>query len=136
VVLFWALDRFTREGALETLQHLNELSNHGVAYRSYTEAYLDSCGLFKDAIVAILGTIAQLERVRISQRVRAGLQRAKLKGTRSGNPVGRPKAVFNWDLVVKLRDEGKSWREIARLCAAGVATIRRAYQNAKQNRRS
>lgn len=29
VVLFWALDRFTREGPLETLQHLNLLSAYG-----------------------------------------------------------------------------------------------------------
>jgi DNA invertase Pin-like site-specific DNA recombinase len=32
VALFWALDRFTREGPLETLQHLNLLSNYGVAF--------------------------------------------------------------------------------------------------------
>ena len=32
VVVFWALDRFTREGALETLQYLNTLSSYGVGY--------------------------------------------------------------------------------------------------------
>jgi DNA invertase Pin-like site-specific DNA recombinase len=58
VVLFWSLDRFTREGALPTLQHLNTLSRYGVGFRSFTEQYLDSCGVFKDAIIAILGTIA------------------------------------------------------------------------------
>ena len=46
VLLFWALDRFTREGALQTLQHLNQLSSYGVAFRSFTEPYLDSCGIF------------------------------------------------------------------------------------------
>jgi DNA invertase Pin-like site-specific DNA recombinase len=76
VVLFWALDRFTREGALETLQHLNALSSYGVGFRSFTEPYLDSCGIFRDAVIAILGTIAKQERLRISQRVRAGLERA------------------------------------------------------------
>ena len=30
VVLFWSLDRFSREGVLETLQHLKVLTGHGV----------------------------------------------------------------------------------------------------------
>jgi DNA invertase Pin-like site-specific DNA recombinase len=42
VVLFWALDRLSREGVLETLQHLNRLSSYGVGYRSFTEQYFDS----------------------------------------------------------------------------------------------
>ena len=43
-----------REGMLETLQHRNRLTSYGVGFRSFTEAYLDSCGLFKDAVIAIL----------------------------------------------------------------------------------
>src|SRR5512142_3209183 len=30
LVLFWSLDRFSREGVLETLQHLQRLSSYGV----------------------------------------------------------------------------------------------------------
>lgn len=47
VVLFWSLDRFTREGALPTLQHLNTLTRYGVGFHSYTEPYLDPCGLLR-----------------------------------------------------------------------------------------
>jgi hypothetical protein len=32
MVLFWALDRFSREGVLPTLQHLNQLESYGVGY--------------------------------------------------------------------------------------------------------
>ena len=125
VVLFWALDRFTREGALETLHHLNTLSTYGVGFRSFTEPYLDSCGIFKDAVIAILGTIAKQERLRISQRVRAGLDRARANGTRTGQPIGRPKVVFRRDSIAELRANGVSWREIARRTGASVRTIRR-----------
>jgi DNA invertase Pin-like site-specific DNA recombinase len=52
VLLFWALDRLSREGVLETLQHLNRLTSYGVGYRSFTEQYFDSCGIFKDAVIA------------------------------------------------------------------------------------
>ena len=41
LVLFWALDRFSREGTLATLQHLQRLSSYGVDRRSYQESYLD-----------------------------------------------------------------------------------------------
>jgi len=35
LVLFWSLDRFSREGALPTLQHLNLLESYGVGYKFY-----------------------------------------------------------------------------------------------------
>jgi DNA invertase Pin-like site-specific DNA recombinase len=74
VLLFWALDRLSREGVLGTLQHLNRLTSYGVGYRSFTEQYFDSCGIFKDAVIAIIATVAKQKRVRISLRVRAGRQ--------------------------------------------------------------
>jgi DNA invertase Pin-like site-specific DNA recombinase len=48
VLLFWALDRLTREGTLATLQYLERLTSYHVGYKSFTEPYLDSCGTFKD----------------------------------------------------------------------------------------
>jgi DNA invertase Pin-like site-specific DNA recombinase len=80
VVLFWSLDRFSREGVRETLNHLERLDNYGVGYRSFTEQYLDSCGLFKDAVLAMLAVVAKQERVRLSERTIAGLQRARKAG--------------------------------------------------------
>src|SRR5262249_16214558 len=63
VLLFWSLDRLSREGVLETLQHLNRLTSYGVGYRSFTEQYFDSCGIFKDAVISILATVAKQERI-------------------------------------------------------------------------
>lgn len=129
VVLFWALDRFSREGPLETLQHLNILSRYGVAFRSFAEQYLDTCGVFKEAVIAILGTIAKQERVRISERVTAGLERARKNGTRTGRPIGRPRAVFRRDEVAELRAQGLSWPQVARKLGASVRTVRRGFNN-------
>src|SRR3974377_1043816 len=58
LVLFWSLDRFSREGVLETLQHLQKLNSHGVEWFSYREEYLRSVGVFKEAVLAILAAIA------------------------------------------------------------------------------
>src|SRR6516225_9759357 len=63
-VLFWSLDRFSREGVHETHQYLKQLDGYGVAFKSYTEQYLDSTGMFRDAIISILAVIAKQERIR------------------------------------------------------------------------
>ena len=95
-----------------------------VGYLSFTEPYLDSCGIFKDAVIAILGTIAKQERVRIQERVRAGLNRAKTQGTKSGKPIGRPRAIFRRDQAQELRRQGRSWRQISRLMGVSMASMR------------
>src|SRR5205085_3283312 len=84
LVLFWALDRFSREGVLPTLHHLQRLDSYGVAWRSYTEQYLDSTGVFKEAVISIMATIAKQENLRRSERIRAGLERATREGRRLG----------------------------------------------------
>jgi DNA invertase Pin-like site-specific DNA recombinase len=61
VLLFWSLDRLSREGVLETLQHLQRLTSYDVAWRSFTEQYLDSTGIFREAVIGILAAIAKQE---------------------------------------------------------------------------
>jgi len=108
LLLFWSLDRFTREGVLETLTHLNRLTGAGVGYRSFTEPYFDSCGIFKDAVISILATIAKQERIRLSERVRAGLARARSRGKR----LGPPKKIVDASRIAHVRAYGHSWCEI------------------------
>jgi DNA invertase Pin-like site-specific DNA recombinase len=43
---------------------------------------------------AIIAAMAQLERRVIQERVIAGIEHAKAKGTKSGAAIGRPRAVF------------------------------------------
>ena len=80
VLLFWSLDRLSREGVVETLNHLQRLTSYGVNYRSFTEQYLDSTGIFKEAVIGILAAVAKQERVRLSERTLAGLERARAQG--------------------------------------------------------
>ena len=129
LILVWALDRLTREGVAETFEYIRRLNSHGVQFVSFTEEHFRTTGPAGELMIAVAAWIAKQERLRISERVRAELSRARAQGTRSGNPVGRPKAVFDRDKVLELRKEGKSWREVARVCGAGVTTVRRGYQS-------
>jgi DNA invertase Pin-like site-specific DNA recombinase len=126
VLLFWSLDRFTREGALKTLQYLQVLTGYGIKWRSYTESFIDSCGPFADAIVGFLACIAKQERQRISERTLAGLQRAR----REGKTLGRPRVQVNRDRAERLRAEGLSFADIAGKLRTSADTIRRALQTA------
>ena len=76
--------------------------------RSLTEEWIDNAGPFRDVVISLLASLAKQERVRIQERVRAGLERAKVKGTKSGRAIGRPKAVFDRGLAKQLRQEGMS----------------------------
>jgi DNA invertase Pin-like site-specific DNA recombinase len=126
VLFFWSLDRLTREGTLATLKYLEVLENYGVRWRSLTEPWIDSAGPFRDVIISLLASLAKQERVRISERVRAGLMRAKQNGTRSGRSIGRPRVVFHRDRALELRRQGFSWRKIAKTVGVSSTTIRRA----------
>ena len=122
LLLFWSLDRLSREGVLETLQHLNRLTSYGVGYRSFTEQYFDSCGIFKDAVISILATVAKQERIRISERVRAGLAHARAKGKK----LGRPAVAVDATKVRALRQAGQSFEQIGETLGVSAASAWRS----------
>jgi DNA invertase Pin-like site-specific DNA recombinase len=126
LVLFWALDRFSREGTLETLQHLQRLSAWGVDWRSYQENYLDSCGPFKDVVVSLMATLAKQERLRISERTKAGLRRAR----RAGKVLGRPRVDVDVKRLRTLQEQGLSLRQIAAKTRLSLSTVARSLQAA------
>jgi DNA invertase Pin-like site-specific DNA recombinase len=128
VLLFWALDRLSREGVLETLQHLNRLTSYGIGYRSFTEQYFDSCGIFRDAVIAIIATVAKQERIRISQRVKAGLETARAKGKK----LGRPRVIVDAARINRLRSQGRTLREIADELGYSRGLVHKTLANSRQ----
>jgi DNA invertase Pin-like site-specific DNA recombinase len=86
-VLFWALDRFSREGMAQTILHLQRLSSYGVAFHSYTEAHLATDNeLVRNILLALLSSLAKVEAEKISERTKTGMARAKAKGIKIGRP--------------------------------------------------
>ncbi|MFY9838343.1 MAG: recombinase family protein [Xanthobacteraceae bacterium] len=86
-VLFWALDRFSREGMMQTVLHLQRLSSYGIAFHSYTEAHLATDNeLVRNVLLALLSSLAKVEAQKISERTKAGMARARANGIRIGRP--------------------------------------------------
>jgi DNA invertase Pin-like site-specific DNA recombinase len=114
---------------VDVLGVLQQLAGWGVAYRSLQESYLDSLGPFSDVVVSLLASIAKLEPEKIRERTLAVLARARKQG-RIG---GRPRADEDAKLVAsvqRMRDAGKSIREIAAALNKSPTTIQRLLKAA------
>jgi DNA invertase Pin-like site-specific DNA recombinase len=133
LVLFWSLDRLSREGVSATLGHLERLTGYGVGWRSHTEEYLDSCGIFRDAVLSILATIAKQERIRRSERAAAAVARLRRQG--QADKLGRKRNVFDRERASRLRADGWSLREIAQELGQSPMTIQRACSSLTHRRK-
>lgn len=122
LLLFWKLDRLSREGVRKTLGHLEKLDGWGVAWRSYQEPHFDSCGPFRDVVISIAATLAKQERINISERTLAGLQRAR----KAGKVLGRPEVRVDVTRARKMQREGLGLRPIAAKLGCSVNTLRAA----------
>ena len=80
-------------------------------------------------MISILATIAKQERIRLSERVRAGLARARGRGKR----LGRPKKIVDATRIAYLRSQGHSWREITEETGISKGTAQRTVSSLPQN---
>jgi len=111
LLLFWALDRFSREGSRKTIGYLSMLDDAGVDWHSFSEPYISSLGIFKDAIIAILSALAKQEKVRISERTKAGLERTRrVNGTRLGRPWTPAERIQR---AKELRSQGMTYKAMS-----------------------
>jgi putative DNA-invertase from lambdoid prophage Rac len=85
VLVVWALDRITREGAEGALRLIRQLRERGCTLVSVQESWLNGSPEIQDVLVAFAGWMAQQESARRSERIRAGLERRRAEG----KPVGR-----------------------------------------------
>jgi DNA invertase Pin-like site-specific DNA recombinase len=126
-VLFWALDRFSREGMVPTIQHLERLNSYGVTFHSYTEPHLCADNeMVRGILLAVLATMAKQEAKRLSERVIAGMRKAQAKGTKSGLPIGRPRLAPEVEKrILSLLKVGTGINKTAREAGVGTATVQR-----------
>lgn len=107
-----------------TIGHLQRLSAHGVGFHSFTEEHLSTDNkLVRNILLATLASLAKLEREKINQRTKAGLERARAMGAW----LGRPK--FSDGDREKLRaalDRGDSWHAVSQATKSPTAVKKHA----------
>lgn len=88
VVLVWALDRLSREGAAAILNLVDTFKAYSVRVISYQEPWTEAPGAIGEILYAIAGWVAKMESERRSERTIAGLERAKREGKKLGRRKG------------------------------------------------
>jgi DNA invertase Pin-like site-specific DNA recombinase len=92
VVLVFRFDRFARS-VKQLIQALVQFRSLGIDFISHQEA-LDTSTPMGKAMFTIIAAMAELERSMIRERIMAGIEYARVRGTKSGRPIGRPRAIF------------------------------------------
>ena len=119
---FWALDRFSREGIRKTIGYLQQLDHLGVRFKSHTEPYLNTDNeLIAHIVLGVTSYYAQLEAQRISDRMKAGLERARAQG----KVIGRPDGYEQWRPVLReMIEKGYGKKRISRETPLSYNTVK------------
>ncbi len=116
-VLVARFDRFARSTRHLVLA-LEEFNALGVDFISLSESVDTSTPMGK-MVYTVIAAVAELERSLIRERVAMGLQRAKAQGKK----LGRPTAAIDPAEVHTLREQGMSFRAIARQLGVSHPTV-------------
>ena len=126
VLLVAAFDRIARstKNFLEIVDELNALN---IEFISAREA-IDTSGPMGRMFITMIGSIAELERSLIVERIKAGMRRARMEGQRLG------RAPLNVDRAAIVRDRlsGMSLTQVAKRYRVSRATVVRLAKEASQ----
>ena len=130
VVMAWAIDRLGRSliDLLATVQHLEACG----ADLFLDQQNLDTTTPVGKLMFQITGAFAEFERSMIRQRIRAGLKRAAVHGTKTGKAIGRPPVAddLRRKAEAHLR-KGTGIRATAKLVGMGVGTVHKIKEELK-----
>ena len=124
VLMVAAFDRIARstKNFLEIVDELHEL---GIEFISAREA-IDTSGPMGRMFLTMVGSIAELERSLIVERIKAGMRRAKMEGQR----LGRAPLDINHDALVRDRLAGMSLTVVAKKYGVSRASVVRFVKEA------
>lgn len=127
VVLVWRYDRFARS-TQALVRALNEFHSLGVDFISYQEN-IDTTTPQGELIFTVMASLAQFERALISERVKAGMVRAKAQGKLISRA---PLAEELQARIAALYAEGHSIHQISKQLGIGYGTAWNYVQHAKE----
>jgi len=125
VVLVWKLDRFGRS-VYQLNDSLQKLKACGIRFMAISQGIdtVDS-NPTSALLLHVLAAVAEFEAEMTRERVKAGLELARRRGTRSGKPIGGQTKIFRRDEVLELHRQGVPMREISRRLKIGLGTVHR-----------
>jgi DNA invertase Pin-like site-specific DNA recombinase len=126
VLLVAAFDRVARS-TKEFLQIVDELHELQVEFISAREA-IDTSGPMGRMFITLIGSIAELEKSILVERIKSGMRRARLEGRR----LGRAPLSVDRNALVRDRLAGMSLTDVAAKYRISRASVVRVVRDAKQ----
>lgn len=127
VIVIYALDRLARDTRF-LLNLIHELNGYGVTLVSLRES-IDLGTPVGRAVLQILGSIAELEKNLISERIKTALAVKKMTAAQTGWRCGRnPLPIGIIEQVKALRAKGLSIRAISRELNIGKTSVERVLR--------
>ena len=128
VVASWSVDRLGRS-LIDLVSLLQELHSVGVDLYLHQQGINTTTPAGK-AMFQMMGVFAEFERSMIQERVKTGLDRARLRGTKSGKAIGRPTASEALEARIReLRAEGHGILKIAKLAGSSSSVVQRVVNS-------
>jgi DNA invertase Pin-like site-specific DNA recombinase len=128
IVAAWSVDRLGRS-LQDLVSLLGELHAKGVDLYLHQQG-IDTTTPAGKALFQMMGVFAEFERAMIIERIKAGLERAKRTGTKSGRPSGRPRTTREKEAEVRaLLNGGIGIRRAARLADVGTSVAQRLAED-------
>lgn len=128
VVLVWRYDRFARS-TQALVNALKDFKNLGIDFISYQEN-IDTTTPTGELIFHVMASLAQFESSLISERVKAGMQRAKAQGKN----ISRPKLAKNkLNRIMELKEQGLSMNQISIQSGVAYGTVYNYLGKNKEN---
>ena len=128
LIICWRLDRFARS-LKQLVDMIGELETWNVGFTTLREN-IDTTTPSGRLVFHIFAALAEFERSLIIERTNLGLKRALAQG----KTLGRRPLAIDTILIDRLKDEGRSLRQIQRLTGYSRMTVaRRLSHNRPQN---
>ncbi len=126
-IVVWRIDRLGRS-LIDVLNTVNLLTERGVGLRSIQDG-IDPTTTTGNLMLNMLASLADYERVLITERVNAGIAAAQAEGTRFGRPPINPEVIAGkLKIINDERTKGRTVTDAARLVGWSRATFYRHQQ--------
>lgn len=125
VVLAWDVSRLGRS-LINLVSAIDDLHANGIDLYLHQQA-IDTTTPSGMALFQMCGVFAEFERGMISERVKAGLQRARGQGVR----LGRPEVSYDPNQLARMVQAGKSVRQVALSLGVSVGKAQTLLRNSR-----
>ncbi len=129
-IVCFAVDRFSRQDPIKVLPMLNDLRMRNILFISVTEPAFNLTGPMAQPMQYLLTWFSSYFLEQHISKVKAGMDKAKVKGTKSGKAIGKPRKA-NYEEILILHNQNVSISQIAKRMTISKSSVVNAIKRSK-----